>query len=132
MIINDIRSGFKKKVSDEIELITEDIGRFVVQTPFVFNDGDHLKIVLKQDEKKNWFLTDEGHTFIHLSYEEIDLETKTRQGIIDRTLVTYNITNKEGELVILLQDNNFGDALYYFIQGLLHISDVTYLRREMV
>ncbi|MBN1539285.1 MAG: DUF1828 domain-containing protein [Candidatus Thermoplasmatota archaeon] len=132
MTIDDIRSEFKKKVCDEIDLFTEGRGRFIVQTPFLFDDGDHLKIVLKHDQNRNWFLTDEGHTFMHLSYEEIDLETKTRQGIIDRTLVTYNITNRDGELVILLQDNNFGDTLFSFIQGLLHISDVTYLKREMV
>jgi hypothetical protein len=69
---------------------------------------------------------------MHLSYEDIDLDTKTRQQIIDTALTTYNIINKEGELILKIEDGWYGDALYSFVQGILHISDVTYLKRERV
>ena len=44
------------------------MNRFLVFTPFTFDDGDHLAIVLKRYDK-HWFLSDEGHTYMHLSYE---------------------------------------------------------------
>ncbi len=132
MKLDGFRKDFKKKVCEEIELLSEGIGRFVVHTPFTFDDGDHLKIILKEDGKNNWILTDEGHTFMHLSYEDIDLDTKTRQIIIDKSLTSFKINNKDGELVLNIIDKSYGDALYSFIQGILHISDVTYLKQERV
>jgi len=129
---DDIKKNFKRKVCEEIDLVSEGMERFLVQTPFTFDDGDHLKIVLKNDRENNWILTDEGHTFMHLSYEDIDLDTKTRHLIIERSLMTYKIKNREGELVLKIEESSYGDALYSFIQGILHISDITYLKRERV
>lgn len=132
MELDDFRKDFKKKVCEEIDLISEGLGRFLVQTPFTFDDGDHLKIVLKTDENDNWILTDEGHTIMHLSYEEIDLDTKTRHQIIEKSLTTFKINNKEGELILKINNGSYGDTLYSFIQGILHISDVTYLKKERI
>lgn len=132
MELDDLKKDFERKVCEEIYLVSEGIGRFLVQTPFTFDDGDHLKIVLKHDRKNNWILTDEGHTFMHLSYEDIDLDTKTRHFIIEKSLTTYKIKNIDGELVLKIEDGSYGDALYSFIQGILHISDVAYLKRERV
>ena len=132
MELDDFRKDFKRKVCEEVDLCSEGMGRFLIQTPFTFDDGDHLKIVLKKDEKDNWILTDEGHTFMHLSYEDIDLDTKTRHFIIERFLTANKIKNTEGELVLKIEDGSYGDALYSFIQGIIHISDVTYLKRERV
>ena len=36
------------------------------------------------------------------------------------------------ELTISIREDGFGNALYSFIQAILRISDVTYLRRELV
>lgn len=132
MIVDEFRKDFKKKVCEEIELVSEGLERFLVKTPFAFDDGDHLKIVLKKDSENKWLLTDEGHTFMHLSYENIDIDTSTRQQIIESSLTTYNIVNKEGELILKIKDEMYGDALYSFIQGILHISDITYLKRERI
>lgn len=123
---------FKEKVCDEIHLIPEGVDRFLIQTPFTFDDGDHLKIVLKKEEKDEWQLSDEGHTFMHLSYEDIDLDTKTRRQIIEKSIAIYNMENRDGELVHTINDVRYGDALYSFIQGVLHISDIAYLKRERV
>ena len=41
--------------------------RYQVFTPFLFDDGDHLVIVLKRNNS-HWVLSDEGHTYMHLTY----------------------------------------------------------------
>ncbi|MDQ7794946.1 MAG: DUF1828 domain-containing protein [bacterium] len=102
-------------------------------TPFIFDDGDHLTIVLKR-KNGQWVLSDEGHTYMHLSYEldERDLHRGTRQKIITNVLSTFHIDDLEGELVLPIENARYGDALYDFVQGLLKISDVTYLSRERI
>lgn len=122
---------FKKKVCEEIELQGEGINRYIVHTPFMFDDGDHIPIILKK-EKDEWFLTDEGHTFMHVSYDEIDIEQGTRSKIIDSVLLSCGITNDEGELIINIKNDAFGDSIYSFIQGLIKITDISYLKQERV
>ena len=124
-----LRSEFKTKVCNEIDLEAEGIERFVVRTPFTFDDGDHFKIVLKR-WGRGWVFSDEGHTFMHLSYEDVNLDTTTKQEVIEKALVAYGMRNNDGELISEIRNGSYGDALFSFIQGLTHISDVTYLKRE--
>lgn len=122
---------FRQKVCEKISLGSEGINRYIVFTPFMFDDGDHLPIILKQ-ENGQWYLSDEGHTFMHVSYDEIDIEKGTRARIIDTTLLSYRIKNIEGELRSYIKNDNYGDVLYSFIQGLIKITDISYLARERV
>jgi hypothetical protein len=133
MTINTIEREFKQKVCEELRLAQEGNDRFRVFTPFVFEDGDHLAIVLKK-EKGRWVLSDEGHTYMHLSYriDEADLESGTRQEIIGNALSEFQIQDRGGELILKISDDQYGESLYKFAQALLKISDVTYLSRERV
>jgi len=133
MTSETIEHSFREKVSAEINLLQEGLNRYRVFTPFQFEDGDHLVIVLKQMGQR-WTLTDEGHTFMHLSYdlEWQDLLKGTRQKIISNALSVFGVEDREGELLLPIPQEQFGDALYSFVQALLKITDVTYLSRERV
>ena len=65
--IKTIEKDFIDKVSAEIQLSADGKDRFLVFTPFHFNDGDQLVIVLKKMGGR-WVLSDEAHTYMHLSY----------------------------------------------------------------
>jgi len=132
--IQTIEQEFKKKVCAQIELYAEGKNRFRVLTPFIFDDGDHLVVVLKRNHK-GWLLSDEGHTYMHMSFfgiEEKDLQRGSRQRIISNTLSTFGVVEQEGELLSYIEEDRFGDTLYDYIQALLKITDVTYLSRERV
>lgn len=133
MAIQEVEREFKQKVCDRIKVIPEGIDRFRVFTPFVFDDGDHLSIVLKKIEGA-WSLSDEGHTFMHLTYDmdERDLRTGTRQKVISNALAAFSVREDSGELIERVQDDRYGDALYNFVQALLKVTDVSYLSRERV
>lgn len=133
MSVEAITKAFRQTVCDQVRIESEGTNRFRVFTPFMFNDGDHLAIVLKK-ESGRWLLSDEGHTFMHLTYEldERDLREGGRQKIISNTLSAFTIEERDGELVISIDDERYGDALYTFIQALIRISDVSYLSRERV
>lgn len=128
-----IERDFKKKTSERLRLVSEGVKRYRVSTPFLFDDGDHLVIVLKRKDGR-WMLSDEGHTYMHLTYEldERDLQRGTRQRIITNALSAFSVDDREGELVLPIPDDRYGDALYSFVQALLKITDVTYLSREVV
>ena len=133
MSIATIEQDFHEKVSQEVRLAAEGIERFRVFTPFLFDDGDHLAVVLKR-EGPVWVLSDEAHTFMRLTYDidEVDLQRGTRQKIIANTLSTFRIEDRDGELILPVPDEQYGNALFSFVQGILKISDVSYLSRERV
>ena len=133
MNIEIIERDFREKVCEKLSISSEGIDRFRVFTPFMFEDGDHLSIVLKI-ENGNWILSDEGHTYMHLTYDldEKDLHRGTRQKIITNALSVFRVQDLEGELVIPIVESQYGDALYSFIQALLKITDVSYLTRERI
>ena len=133
MNIEEIEKDFREKVCDKLAISAEGVGRFRVFTPFMFEDGDHLSIVLKRDNGK-WILSDEGHTFMHMTsdIDEKDLRQGTRQKIITNALSLFKVQDRKGELIITIENDGYGDALYSFIQALLRITDVTYLSRERV
>src|SRR3990167_6186676 len=127
MNLEAIEQDFQKKVCEKLIISSEGMERFRIFTPFMFEDGDHLAIVMKKDNG-NWVLSDEGHTYMHLTYDldEKDLQRGTRQKIITNALSVYKVDDREGELIISIEDDQYGDALYSFIQALFRITDITY------
>ena len=133
MSIESIERDFHEKVSAKIRLAPEGLERYRVFTPFLFEDGDHLVIVLKK-EGGRWVLSDEAHTYMHLTYDidEKDLQSGTRQKIISNVLSTFRIEDRHGELLLDIPDDRHGDALYSFVQSLLKIADISYLSRVRI
>ena len=133
MTIETIEMDFRRKVGESVRLAGEGVNRYRVFTPFLFEDGDHLAVVLKH-EGGRWVLSDEGHTYMHLTYDldEKDLQKGNRQKIISNALSAFSVEDREGELRLLIPEEQFGDGLFSFIQALLKISDVSYLSRERV
>lgn len=131
--IKDITKQFKEKVCKEIEITQEGINRYFISTPFSFEDGDSLVIILKK-ENNAWILTDEAHTFMHMSYF-MDIEVLNdgkRKGIIDGITSMYSVENRDGELVLTIPNSEYGDALFSFVEALIKITDTSYLSRDMV
>ena len=128
-----IEREFRHKVSKKVRLVPEGMDRYRVFTPFMFDDGDHLGVVLKRCNG-HWILSDEGHTYMHMTYDldERDLQRGTRAKIIGNALSAFSVDDREGELVLAVTDDRYGDALYSFIQALLKVTDVAFLSRERV
>ncbi|MBM2826234.1 MAG: putative cytosolic protein [Dehalococcoidia bacterium] len=131
MNLSKVESAFKKSVCDEIELAQSGISRYIVHTPFTFEDGDHYVVLLKETPD-GIVLTDEGHTFMHLSYDVPQFDRGNRRAIIDRVLSAYHVEDAAGELQLHIPAEQYGDALFSFIQAITRITDVTFLTRERV
>ncbi len=133
MSIETIERDFHEKVLAKVRLAAEGMDRFRVFTPFLFEDGDHLSIVLKK-EGAQWMLSDEAHTYMHLTYDidERDLRSGARKKIIADALSMFQVEDRAGELVLEISGERYGDALYSFVQAILKVADVSFLSREWV
>jgi hypothetical protein len=132
MNIESIKNEFKNRVCEQVDLQPEGEGRFVVFTPFRFEDGDHFAIVLKK-ENGGWILSDEASTLMHLSYQlDEDIDSGNRGEIIGGSLAGFSVQNRNGELIIPVSEDRFGDALFNFVQALTKVTDVSFLSRERV
>ncbi|MCL4822084.1 MAG: DUF1828 domain-containing protein [Vicinamibacteria bacterium] len=133
MSIETIERDFRRTVAENVRLASEGVDRYRVFTPFLFEDGDHLAVVLKLEDG-HWVLSDEGHTYMHLTYDldEKDLHRGTRQKIISNALAAFRVDDRDGELRLTIPDARYGDGLFTFVQALLKITDVSYLSRERV
>lgn len=128
-----IEAEFRARIGEKVRVIDEGIDRYRVFTPFRFDDGDHLAIVLR-GRSGAWVLTDEGHTFMHLTYDlaDKDLQKGTRAKIIGNALSEFHVRDDDGELVLPIPDDRYGDALFSFVQAILKVADVSFLSRERV
>ena len=133
MSIKSIEQDFIDKVSAKVRVLPDGRDRFRVFTPFRFDDGDHIAILLKKEQGR-WLLSDGGHTYMHLTYDIDDqlLQSGTRKQIISKALSMFDVEDRGGELIREVSDGDYGEALYDFAQALLRIADVSYLSRERV
>ena len=135
MNIGRIQDSLKAKIAESIKLSPEGVDRYQIFTPFHFDDGDHFVITLRKGSTGNWIITDEGHTYMHLSYQ-MDLHSLrdgTRNKIIEDALEKYGIEEKEGKILVRIDElENAGNIFYNFIQCLISITDVSYLTRDRV
>lgn len=133
MVSQEIIRAFKESACGEIDLSSSGLNRYLVDVPFTFTDGDHFVVILRQEDQK-WVLSDEGHTFMHLSYDLRDKEYEkgNRRKKIDEVLAQYQIEDKNGELILTIPEGRYGDALFTFVQAITRITDISFLERELV
>jgi len=128
-IAQDLRAA----VCGAVELHPEGNDRFRVFTPFVLDDGDHVSPVLKR-EGSDWVVSDEGNTFMRLSYDVDDrmLQAEGRRRVMEQALGAAGVQDRNGELVSHVRDGAYGDALFSLVQAVVRIMDVTLQTRDVV
>ena len=116
-ILERIEKDFKEKVDNQVHIKSEGKDRYRVFTPCIFEDGDHFSIILKK-EAEGWVLSDEGHTFMHLSFaqDRINLDDKNRTITADE-VSEFDTQEINGELTSRINNERYGDALQGFIQA---------------
>ena len=109
------------------------VDRFEVITPFTFDDGDTLPIVLSRREGDLWEISDEGRTFMHLSYYDINMNSDIRRRVLSKILSSHFMEGEDEGVLKMPQvaSENLTDAIYTFTQGLIKASDFTFWRKEI-
>jgi len=76
MDTQSIENDFRLCIGEQISLLNEGYSRYRVFTPFLFPDGDHLSIVLK-NIRNQWVLSDEAHTLMRLTVTTYPVSKET-------------------------------------------------------
>lgn len=124
----------KRSMCDDTGYAELGMNRTLLHTGHFFPDGDEFRIVLEYKEEKDedgWILTDDGHTAMWLSYEDFEI-TDSRRDVLRRILNTNGAKFDEGEVYIRCDENNAGRALKSLIQTIQQMSDLIFLRKEIV
>lgn len=124
MSADRIERNFRQEVSNDVRLVAEGADRYLVFTPFHFDDGDHPTILLKRDGTR-WVLSDEAHTIMRLSFDlgGEELEQGPIQEFIVVTLADFQMEDRNGELILDLTGKHYGVALCSYVQALLAIAE---------
>ena len=119
-----ITSTFQDSMAAAIRLEPDGDGRWLVSHPFCFDDGDHYVIIVRTDGPRNWWLTDEGNTYLHLSirYDLAALKSGTCGEQLAAALDRQGVADRRGSLVLPLEDGaELGRAVCEFAQCLIQI-----------
>jgi hypothetical protein len=109
-------------------------GYLQIVTPFTFPDGDTFQLYLEEAAAGSVRLTDFGHTFMHLSYENdlAKFREGTRGKLLDQVLADSGLRDEQGRLVLDSSLETLGTNILQFGQALTRIHDLTFLNRARV
>ena len=134
MNVENIEKLAGESISEAVTLSRRGLNDYRVNLPFTFADGDNLKVILKQEANGKWLLTDEAHTFMYLSYHDMEIENSTtKQKLLDNILQSHNMAERDGRLVMQdIEIADIGAAIFTFSQALLKVGDFSMWRRERI
>ena len=105
---------------------SERAGRFLLDTPFAFPDGDHYQIYLSEIPSGGFRLSDLGHTLMHVSYEnDVDnLFRGTRAVLFERIFAELGVKYEDGEIFVETSIDGSPDAIFCLGQAFTRIYDL--------
>lgn len=117
----------------EIRVEQRGLDRYQISSPFSFADGDTLPVVAQKSEDGTWEISDEGRTFLYLSYYDVDMENETRQEVLSNILKSHFMMNTDDGVLVMpnISESDFPHAIYTFIQSILKVSDFDLWKREI-
>jgi len=131
MNIDIILGEIEKALCSGVKIEEKGIDRYIIHTDFTYPDGDELRIILKK-QGDQWMLTDEGHTLMWLSYEELNINTDTRNNLLTRSLNSNHAELIDGRICIRFEHGKAGGAIHSMVQVLIQIADLIYTDREII
>jgi len=127
MLELQIAAGFKREVS--LTIRRPDL--YQLRVPYYYPDGDMIEIFLTPQSSNTVKIQDMGLTLMRLSYE-FSLDSKNKQKIFRDILSQFTAEEKEGNIQIIAPLNEIFPYLMQFIQLITKVSDIGYLKREVV
>jgi hypothetical protein len=129
--ITQLQNKICQSLCAEVRVIQKRDDLVLIDTPFFFSDGDPYQIYLKELPTGSYRMTDCGHTFMHLSYENdiTKFNDGTRNRILQEIIGEYDIILNDGEVYYDFPMEQISKALFRFGQALTKINDLTFLNR---
>lgn len=127
----EIERNIAETLCGGIRVVQKGLERYEVITPFTFDDGDVLPIILKR-KGDGWEITDEGRTFLYLSYYDIDMNYETRKNVLSKILSSHFMEGGDDGILKMprVSGEDLAHAVYTFAQGVIKASDFSIWKKE--
>jgi len=122
-----ITEGFKRTIS--LKLRRPNLYQLYV--PYYYPDGDMIEIFLAPQSSNSVLIQDMGLTLMRLSYD-FSMDSKNKQKIFREILTQFTAEEKEGNIQIIAPTDQIFPYLMQFIQLITKVSDISYLKREII
>ena len=112
-----------------VRIHRRDDGILMLDTPFVFPDGDHYAIYLSDTPSGGVLLSDRGHTLMHVSYEhDVDAFYESpRAALRERIVREAGIEEHDGVFSVETTPDQVADAVFRLGQALTRVCDLAFL-----
>ncbi len=134
-----IKQTLQQKICDQlcsdIQLIERENGKLMLSTPFVYPDGDHYSIYLRETQPGTIRISDEANTIMRLSYETEDVDKYFKGGrgkLMEQILREHQVQEEQGTFYIDVPIDELSHGLFMLGQALTEIYSLSYLDRERV
>lgn len=107
-------------------------GSTEITTPFRNHLNDFIRIYLDILPNGNIRLSDDGLTMSELEMYGIDVETKTRNKLVDSILNQFNLSLENDEIIADVKNDSFAQSKHNLIQGILKVYDLTLTAKSNV
>ena len=111
-----MKSNYKYKELDSSAEIT---------TPFRNYLNDYIRIYVDSLPNNKFKLSEDGLTINELEMFGVDINTKTRNRIIQDVLNQFNLVLDDDEIIANVENEGFAQSKHNLIQGILKIYDLT-------
>lgn len=117
-----------------VRFIERQPGLYMLETPFTFPDGDHYPIYVRELPMGGVRLSDGGHTFLHLSYENdvSAFRQGTRGRLLEQIVNETGIHEEAGEFFLEVSMDGVAEGVFRLGQGLTKVYDLIFLNRARV
>ena len=131
---NDLQDTLSHLLQVQVQVTKRRDDTLMIDAPFTYPDGDRYPVYVEPLPSAGIRLTDRGHTFMHLSYEnDVDAFRKGTRGRLLRQIVDeLQISEDDGEIYVDTSMDGLVDALFRLSQGLTKVYDLVYLNRSRV
>lgn len=132
--INELQKELCKSFCADIRLNRRGGDIYFVKTPLAFGDGDAYTIYLRLLTSGMARITDDGHTLMHLSYDNDvnKFRSGTRGLLLEQIKAEMDLHESNGEFFMDCPFEKAGETLFRFGQALTKITDLTFLNRSKV
>lgn len=130
-LIQEIEVLLKESFQKELKITLRRPGLFQVQIPYFYPDGDMVDVFLSISDSENILIQDMGMTLMRVSYE-FNIDSKTKRKILNEIFSQFQINENGGNLTLEAPRTEFFPYLMQFLQVITKVSDISYLKREIV
>ncbi len=133
MAVNRIGAALERTPGQRFDLYERRPGDFQVILPILHEDGDMVEIYLQEIPHREGFIRicDFGHAIMRLSYT-FEVNSPTRQKILDSILYNNDVTNSGGNLYIEAPIDKLYEGILQFAGCVQKVCNMRYWSRESV